>query len=87
MKVLGNLRRTARSVRFAWEHTFVTHPAYVRDKARQMRAEKDLTIDEISERLAVSRQTVFHWVRDLPLKAKRPRPLSRGRGLFFRMTS
>jgi transcriptional regulator with XRE-family HTH domain len=52
----------------------VTHPAYIRDKARQMRAEKDLTIDEIAERLAVSRQTVFHWVRDLPLQRARRRP-------------
>lgn len=50
---------------------FVTYPAYIRDKAREMRVEKDLTIDEIAERLAISRQTIYHWVRDLPMK--RPR--------------
>src|SRR3954447_16248040 len=41
-----------------------------------MRAEKDLTIDEIAERLAISRQTIFHWVRDLPMR--RPRRASPG---------
>jgi transcriptional regulator with XRE-family HTH domain len=51
---------------------FVTHPAYIREKARQMRMERDLTIDEIAERLAVSRTTVFLWVRDLPVREKRP---------------
>jgi transcriptional regulator with XRE-family HTH domain len=50
----------------------VTHPAYIREKARQMRVEKDLTIDEIAERLAISRQTIFHWVKDVPLR-KPPR--------------
>lgn len=53
---------------------FVTHPAYIRDKARQMRTEKDLTIDEIAERLAISRQTIFYWVRDLPMKRPRRHP-------------
>jgi transcriptional regulator with XRE-family HTH domain len=53
---------------------FVSHPAYIREKARQMRAEKDLTIDEIAERLAISRQTIFHWVRDLPMRRPRRRP-------------
>jgi DNA-binding XRE family transcriptional regulator len=47
---------------------FVTYPAYIREKARQMRVERDLTIDEIAERLAISRQTIYHWVRDLPMQ-------------------
>src|SRR3954447_19131643 len=47
---------------------FVTHPDYIRQKARQMRIEKDLTIDEIAERLGISRQTIAYWVRDLPLQ-------------------
>jgi transposase-like protein len=51
---------------------FVTYPAYVRDKARQMRVERGLTIDELAERLAISRQTIYYWVRDLPI-AREPR--------------
>jgi hypothetical protein len=50
---------------------FVAHPDYIRQKARQMRIEKDLTIDEISERLAISRQTIFYWVKDVQLKKPR----------------
>src|SRR3954454_16326232 len=52
---------------------FVTHPAYIREKAREMRVENDLTIDEIAERLAISRQTIAYWLRDLPLQRKRRR--------------
>src|SRR4051794_41282206 len=62
------------SVRPIWEHVFVTHPGYIREKARVMRTERDLTIDEIAERLAISRQTIFHWVKDVPLKKPRRRP-------------
>src|SRR3954467_5224494 len=62
------------SIHSVWEHTFVTHPTYIREKARQMRVEKDLTIDEIAQRLAISRQTIFHWVKDLPMQ--RPRRAS-----------
>jgi DNA-binding XRE family transcriptional regulator len=47
---------------------FVAYPAYVRDKARQMRVESGLTSDELAERLAISRQTIYYWVRDLPIE-------------------
>jgi DNA-binding XRE family transcriptional regulator len=46
---------------------FVAHPTYMREKARQVRRDKHLTIDELAERLAVSRTTVYYWVRDLPI--------------------
>jgi hypothetical protein len=48
----------------------VTYPPYLREKARQLRSEKDLTIDEIAERLAVGRTTVFYWVGDMPRPAR-----------------
>ncbi len=35
-----------------------------------MRVEKSLTIDEIAERLALSRTTIYHWVRDLPIERR-----------------
>jgi len=44
----------------------VTYPPHLREKARDIRREKHLTIDEIAERLAVGRTTVHHWVSDMP---------------------
>lgn len=32
-----------------------------------MRVERQLTIDQLAERLALSRSTVYYWVRDLPI--------------------
>ncbi|MBN8870849.1 MAG: hypothetical protein J0H66_13295 [Solirubrobacterales bacterium] len=40
----------------------MAHPEYIRKKAIQLRVEKKLTIDEIAERLSVSRTTAFYWV-------------------------
>lgn len=45
----------------------MTHPAYLREKARSMRIERRLTIDELAARLALSRTTIYYWVRDLPI--------------------
>lgn len=45
----------------------MTHASYLRDKARSLRIERQLTIDELAERLALSRSTVYYWVRDLPI--------------------
>jgi len=33
-----------------------------------MRLERRMTIDEIAERLALSRTTVYHWVQELPIE-------------------
>jgi hypothetical protein len=46
---------------------FVTHPDYLREKARELRASKRLSIDELAERLALSRSTIYYWVRDMPI--------------------
>lgn len=48
----------------------MAYPAYIREKARQLRAERKLTIDELAERLAVSRTTAYYWVRDLPIQRR-----------------
>lgn len=45
----------------------MAYPAYIREKARELRAEKKLTIDELAERLAIPRTTIFGWVRDLEI--------------------
>lgn len=45
----------------------MTYPAYIKEKARELRVEKKLTIDELSERLAISRTTIYYWVRGLPV--------------------
>lgn len=44
----------------------MAHPAYIRDKARQLRTERRLSLLEISERLALPKTTVYYWIRDLP---------------------
>jgi hypothetical protein len=45
----------------------MTYPPYLRDCARRLRREKHLTLDEITERLALPRGTVWSWISDLPL--------------------
>ena len=41
-----------------------TYPPYLREKARQLRRERKLTIDQLAECLALPRTTVYYWVRD-----------------------
>ncbi len=45
----------------------MAHPAYLREKARALRGAQRLTIDELAERLALPRTTIYHWVRDMPI--------------------
>jgi hypothetical protein len=54
----------------------VAHPAYVREKARELRVERRLSIVEIAERLALPKTTIYGWVRDIPLQ--RPRRANPG---------
>lgn len=46
----------------------MAYPAYIREKARQLRREKQFTIDELAERLALPRSTIYYWVRDMPIQ-------------------
>ena len=50
----------------------MAHAAYIREKARSLRIERRLTIDQLAERLALSRSTIYHWVRDLPIPGSGP---------------
>ncbi len=62
-----------RAVRASCEHMFdMAHPSYLREKARTLRAERRLTIDELAERLALSRSTIYYWVRDMPIPGSGP---------------
>jgi transcriptional regulator with XRE-family HTH domain len=49
----------------------MTYPIYIREKARQLRSDRHLSIDEIAERLALSRTTVYYWIRGMPLGRRR----------------
>lgn len=64
------------------------YPAYVREKARQLRLERRMSIDEIAERLAISRTTIYYWVRDLPLgraRLNKVHPGNRGMQKKYRL--
>ncbi len=65
--------------------TDVTHRLDLRRKAREYRRERNLTIDEIAERLAVSRSTVYYWVRDMPAR-KRVQTEAQKRGTLANQT-
>ncbi len=44
----------------------MTHPPYLREKARRLRVERKLSLNEIAERLALNKTTVWYWIEDLP---------------------
>lgn len=44
----------------------MSYPAYIREKAVDMRR-AGMTLDEITERLALPRTTVFYWIKDIPI--------------------
>jgi excisionase family DNA binding protein len=50
----------------------MAHASYLREKARSLRVERKLTIDELADRLALSRSTIYYWVRDLPIPGSGP---------------
>lgn len=47
------------------------HDEHLRQKALQLRAEHQLSLDEIVERLKLPRGTVYHWIKDIPIPAHR----------------
>jgi len=49
----------------------MAHPAYLRAKARELRIKKHLSLDEITEHLALPKTTINYWIRDLPLGRER----------------
>ncbi len=51
----------------------MTHSRYLRNMARSLRLERQYTVDQLSERLALPRSTVYYWVRDLPVRPARAR--------------
>jgi hypothetical protein len=66
----------------------MAYPAYVREKARELRVERRLSIVEIAERLALPKTTVFYWVRDIPLgrpRRENPHPGTRAMQRKFRL--
>lgn len=49
----------------------MAYPAYLRERARELRVTKKLSLDEIAERLALPKTTVYYWIKDLPLGRER----------------
>jgi transposase-like protein len=59
----------------------MSHPEYIRAKAVELRTERNLSIDEIAERLALSRTTVYYWLRNVPIdRSARPRTVAQLNG-------
>jgi hypothetical protein len=49
----------------------MAYPAYLRERASELRVTKKLSLDEIAERLALPKTTVHYWIKDLPLGRER----------------
>jgi AcrR family transcriptional regulator len=49
----------------------MAYPPYLRERARELRINKSLSLNEIAARLALPKTTVYHWIRDLPLGRER----------------
>lgn len=60
------------------------HPS-LRLKARELRQAERLTIDQLAERLALPRTTVYYWVRDMPIPTTTARTVAGQRKGNLRM--
>ena len=45
----------------------MAYPEYLRLRARELRVQRRMTLDEIVERLVLPRTTIYEWIKDLPL--------------------
>ena len=57
----------------------MAHPDYIRLKAIQFRVDENMTIDDIADRLALSRTTVFYWVENLHIPETQKQSAARQR--------
>ncbi|HST32582.1 MAG TPA: hypothetical protein VLJ80_03570 [Solirubrobacteraceae bacterium] len=46
----------------------MAHSRYLRQMARSLRVEQQLTVDQLAARMSLPRSTIYYWVRDLPLR-------------------
>jgi hypothetical protein len=60
----------------------MAYPPYLRARARELRTEKHLSLDEIAERLALPKTTVYYWIKDLPLGRERRASEGQRRGNY-----
>jgi hypothetical protein len=60
--------------------TEMAYPAYLRERARALRTTKHMSLDEIAERLALPKTTVYYWIVDLPLGRPRRENGHKGNG-------
>lgn len=57
----------------------MAYPDYIRQKAIDLRVKRQMTIDEIAECLALSRTTIFYWVKDISIPETRKQSAARQR--------
>jgi hypothetical protein len=45
----------------------MAHDAHIRAKAIELRTKYNMTLDDIVERLQISKTTVYYWIKDIPI--------------------
>jgi hypothetical protein len=58
----------------------MAYPVYLKQRARERRLTKHLSIDELAERLALPKTTIYYWVKDLPLGRERRASIGQRKG-------
>lgn len=54
---------------------------HLREKAIQLRTQRNMTLDEIVERLALPKTTIYYWIKDIPIpRTERQSEAQRKRG-------